>query len=316
MKTALTLMLSIMITMCTIAQDAHFTQFYANPVYLNPAMVGLRKCPTVTMNYRNQWPGIKDAYTTYSTAYDQHAEKLQGGIGFNIMHDRAGSGRLMTTSASAAYAYEYQLSRKVTMRFGGKATYVNKSIDWNSLIFGDMIDARQGVIYGTQQEFGDPINFVDFSVGTMIYTDYVFGGFAVDHLTQPAEGLLNKYATHLPRKFTFHAGANIPLGTMWKKDRALSPNVLITRQNEFTQVNIGMYLRLQELVVGGWYRNNDSSIFLVGVETTKFKFAYSYDLTTSGMLSKSLGSHELSYTAYLPCKTKKKKMKVLFCPIF
>ncbi|MBL4703392.1 MAG: PorP/SprF family type IX secretion system membrane protein, partial [Flavobacteriales bacterium] len=220
MKITVIFILSIIFTLSSTAQDVYFTQFYANPVYLNPAMVGLRKCATVTLNYRNQWPGINDAYITYSTAYDQYAEKLQGGIGFNVFHDRAGSGRLMTTAASGAYAYEYQLTRKITMRLGGKVSFVNKAIDWSNLIFGDMIDARRGVIYNTQQNFGDPIYFIDFSAGTLIYTDYVFAGFVVDHLSEPAEGLLNKYATTLPRKFTFHAGANIPLGTMWKKDRA------------------------------------------------------------------------------------------------
>jgi len=317
MRSLLTIILSTILSLAVQAQDAHFTQFYSNPVYLNPAMVGIRKCGTVTMNYRNQWPGIKDAYTTFSSSYDQHADKLQGGIGFNLFHDRAGSGRLTTTSFSAAYAYEYQMSRDITIRLGGKATYVNKAIDWNRLIFGDMIDARQGIIYDTQQKFGEPVNFADFSAGALIYTDYGFAGFAVDHLTQPAEGLLNKYATALPRKFTFHAGANIPLGKMWKKDRSISPNILIAKQNEFTQVNLGLYLRLRELVVGGWYRNKDSFILLAGFETQKFKFAYSYDITTSGMLSQTLGSHELSYTAYLPCRSnKKKKMKVLFCPVF
>ena len=96
---------------------------------------------------------------------------------------------------------------------------MNKSIDWNRLIFGDMIDAREGVIYETQQSFGEPVNYFDFSAGAMIFTDYFFGGFVVDHLTEPAEGLLDRYATSLPRKYTFHAGANIPLGKMWKKDR-------------------------------------------------------------------------------------------------
>lgn len=316
MKLVLLAILPLLISLSVVAQDAHFTQFYANPVYLNPAMAGLKKCPTVTLSYRNQWPGIKDAYTTYNTSFDQFSEKLQGGIGFNLFHDRAGSGRLMTTSASAVYSYEYQLTRDVTVRFGGKAAYVNKAIDWNRLVFGDMIDARMGIVYDTQQEFGDPVNFFDFSAGTMVYTDYIFAGFAVDHLTEPAEGLLNKYGTSLPRKYTFHAGGNIPLGTMWKKDMALSPNLLVSKQNEFTQINVGMYLRLRELVVGGWYRNKDSFILLAGVETSKFKFAYSYDVTTSGMLSQTLGSHELSYTAYLPCRNKKKKAKILFCPVF
>ena len=32
------------------AQDPSFTQFYANPLYLNPAMAGSANCPRVSMN--------------------------------------------------------------------------------------------------------------------------------------------------------------------------------------------------------------------------------------------------------------------------
>jgi len=316
MKSLITVLLSVLIALSSTGQDAHFTQFYANPVYLNPALAGLRGCPTVTMNYRNQWPGIKDAYTTYSTSFDKYSEKLKGGVGVNVFHDRSGGGRLMTTAASAVYAYQYQISKKITIKLGGKATYVNKSIDWNRLVFGDMIDAREGIVYGTQQQFGEPVHYADFSAGALLYTDYFFGGFAVDHLTEPAEGLLNRYATSLPRKYTFHAGANIPLGKMRKMNRAISPNIMITKQNEFTQVNVGMYLRLRELVVGTWYRNKDSFILLAGIETSKFKFAYSYDVTTSGILQQSMGSHELSYSIFIPCSNKKKKFRTLHCPMF
>ncbi|MBT4776564.1 MAG: PorP/SprF family type IX secretion system membrane protein, partial [Crocinitomicaceae bacterium] len=147
MKSLITVLLSVLIALSSTGQDAHFTQFYANPVYLNPALAGLRGCPTVTMNYRNQWPGIKDAYTTYSTSFDKYSEKLKGGVGVNVFHDRSGGGRLMTTAASAVYAYQYQISKKITIKLGGKATYVNKSIDWNRLVFGDMIDAREGIVY-------------------------------------------------------------------------------------------------------------------------------------------------------------------------
>ena len=37
------------------AQDPEFTQFYANPLYLNPALTGVERCPRVILNYRNQY---------------------------------------------------------------------------------------------------------------------------------------------------------------------------------------------------------------------------------------------------------------------
>jgi hypothetical protein len=32
------------------AQDVHFSQFYANPVYLNPAFAGANVCPRIVTN--------------------------------------------------------------------------------------------------------------------------------------------------------------------------------------------------------------------------------------------------------------------------
>ena len=52
------------------AQDPAFSQFYANPIYLNPAFAGASPggCPRTTLNYRDQWPGIGRTYVTYSVS--------------------------------------------------------------------------------------------------------------------------------------------------------------------------------------------------------------------------------------------------------
>ena len=61
------------------AQDPEFTQFYANPIYLNPAFAGTNICPRVNLNWRNQWPGVSGTFITYSASFDQHSEAIHGG---------------------------------------------------------------------------------------------------------------------------------------------------------------------------------------------------------------------------------------------
>ncbi|MEJ6795542.1 MAG: PorP/SprF family type IX secretion system membrane protein, partial [Flavobacteriales bacterium] len=82
------------------AQDPQFTQFYANPLYLNPAFAGTARCPRLVMAYRNQWPSLSGSYVTTSASYDQHVPTISGGLGVIVMNDQAGRGTLRTTSVA------------------------------------------------------------------------------------------------------------------------------------------------------------------------------------------------------------------------
>ncbi|MDG2344269.1 MAG: type IX secretion system membrane protein PorP/SprF, partial [Flavobacteriales bacterium] len=70
------------------AQDPVFTQFYSNPVYLNPAFSGSNKCPRLVSNYRDQWPGFSGNFITTAVAYDQSFDALKGGFGLVILSDQ------------------------------------------------------------------------------------------------------------------------------------------------------------------------------------------------------------------------------------
>ena len=131
------------------SQDPEFTQFYANPIYLNPAMAGTHGCPRLNFNHRNQWPTISGAFITNSVSYDQFVNVLQGGIALMVTNDMAGQNTINWTTVNLAYSYHLQVSRKFTMFFGGQATWNQKFLDWSKLTFGDQIDPRRGFIYQT-----------------------------------------------------------------------------------------------------------------------------------------------------------------------
>ena len=69
-------------------QDPGFSQFYSNPLYLNPAFTGTTELPRTTLNYRNQWPQKGATYTTYSLSFDRLSKKLNTGFGFLVLHDK------------------------------------------------------------------------------------------------------------------------------------------------------------------------------------------------------------------------------------
>ena len=213
----------------TRAQDPQFTQFYANPLYLNPAFAGTARCPRVALNYRNQWPALTGTFVTTSASYDQHVDAILGGLGILVTHDQAGKGTLNTTTVSGIYSHQLAISRKFSMKFGVQATYFQKSLDWSKLTFGDQIDPRRGFIYTTNDvPRGGSIGNADFSAGVLGYTDIFFVGAAVHHLTQPNESLIVG-TSRLPMKITGHAGASIPLGMKGKYGEAktrIAPNII------------------------------------------------------------------------------------------
>lgn len=295
------------------AQDPQFSQFYSNPLYLNPAFAGTARCPRICMNYRNQWPNLSGTYVTYSAAYDMHINALAGGIGVLVTTDDQARGTLKTTNFSLVYSYLAQINRQFAIKFGIQGTYLQKSLDKTKLNFGDMIDPRRGFVWNTNEAVPSQTKRnVDFSAGVLGYSKNYFFGFAAHHINQPDEGLLG--SSRLPAKFTGHAGAIIPL----EKGNAsyLSPNILFQAQQKFQQLNIGLYYVKGSFVAGLWYRNADAVIALVGVQNANFKFGYSYDVTVSKLSGNTAGSHEISLQIQFECKSKIKKYRTISCPSF
>jgi type IX secretion system PorP/SprF family membrane protein len=300
------------------AQDPEFTQFYANPLYLNPAFAGTAMCPRVVMNYRNQWPALSGTFVTTSASYDQHVESLYGGLGLLVTNDKAGEGTLTTTNISGIYSYQLALSRSFSIKAGFQATYFQKTLDWDKLTFGDMIDERRGFVYQSQdQARGGSSSNVDFSAGVLGFSKQFFAGVAVHHITQPDETLING-ASPLPMKITGHAGAVIPMsnGRYSENDASISPNIIYQQQGNFQQLNMGLYVTKGPIVGGVWYRNKDAFIVLLGFQTKVAKFGYSYDVTVSKLTNATAGSHEVSFALQFPCKKRRPKFRTISCPSF
>lgn len=306
------------------AQDPEFSQFYAAPLYTNPAMAGTGQgCGgRITMNYRNQWPSLPGQFQTFAAGFDRHVDKLAGGIGFLVTSDRAGQGLLTTNTFSAMYSYHLQVNRQLALRFGVQAGVVQKSIDFSKLTFSDMIDSRSGFKYNTNEPL--PANtkfFPNFSTGVLAYTDMFYGGVAVHNLIEPNQSFYNSSGpgTTLPRRFTAHGGVNIPIGGR-SSDFTISPNILFMLQKQFTQVNFGLYINKSSFVTGLWYRqtrpNSDALMVLVGFKQGAFRFGYSYDITVSDARVAARGSHELSMSIDLKCRQGGRTIKKLVCPDF
>lgn len=290
------------------AQDPQFSQFYANPLYLNPALAGSTECGRINLNYRNQWPAMGNAFITYSASYDQFIPGINSGFGFLAMSDRQGDGSLVRTGISGFYSYKLKVSDPIIISFGVEGSYYMEKLDWDNLRFADQIDPTTGNVNPTSSEPRPPntnISTVDFSAGAVLfYNDQWFVGFAVDHLTQPNISFYDNSDNILPMRFTAHGAVSINLsqgmlGGPDPEDWVLQPAISYMQQESFHQLNFGLYVNKEPFVLGAYFRNNfqnpDAVVALVGLTWDRIRVGYSYDFTVSKLGGSTGGAHEITF---------------------
>lgn len=85
MAVALVTGIAIIITLATSvsaqAQDAEFSQFYAAPLHLNPAMIGFTTSRALRQILEANTPADGNTYTTAALSYDQHFANINSAIG-------------------------------------------------------------------------------------------------------------------------------------------------------------------------------------------------------------------------------------------
>lgn len=301
------------------AQDPQFSQFYANPLYLNPAFAGTGTYPRIVSNYRNQWPSSGNTFVTYNVSYDRYILGMKGAIGFQTLYDREVNGSINTVQSSFVYCYHTKVNDRLFFSSALQAGFIMKQFNTGNLIFPGMINQENGNINGSYAlpvESGQKI-FPDFSFGMVAQQDAVFFGFAVSHLTQPNQSILEgDQMGNLPMKYTLHIGAKTHefIRELFSKGFSLSPNAIYQQQGSFRQLNLGMYMVTNSLTFGTWYRNNlsvrpDAVIGMVGYATKYFQVGYSFDYVLSDLSLYSMGSHELSLVFYFDRNLRKRDFK-------
>ncbi len=299
------------------AQDPVFSQFYAAPLQLNPAFAGAAFAPRLSANYRNQWPGWPNAYASYAVSYEQWIDGFNSGVGLMLLGDDAGNGIYRSVHAAAAYSYQVQVAEKLFFRLGMEAGFIQSRINWNALIFGDQLNPLTGADDGS----GNPgqsgeipperftNNAFDASAGLLVFNSRFHAGVSLKHLNTPDASFLkinpNLY-TGIPLRLTIHGGMEIPIATNNKSKEGafLSPNVMFTRQGDFSQINGGLYAGFGKVFTGAWIRhtfgNADAAILLGGFRYGIMRIGYSYDVTLSALAGAGAGgAHEVSFALNL-----------------
>ncbi len=317
------------------AQDPQFTQFYASPLYLNPAYAGTTVQQRFNMVTRLQWPSLPQAFTTYAFSYDFNYGVLNSGFGLMAWTDKQGTVDLRTTGTSFTYAYRVTFAESWVLSAGVQFGVGFRSIDREKFLFGDQFDFATGVGQSNDPSLAtleSNISYFDFASGVLIYNNTgAWLGAAAYHMNEPNHSMLGDNS-RLPMKWHVHGGYQIPLYRgIFKRTRipTLTPGFLYKFQGEFSQLDLGANFWYNPIMVGLWYRGafstfekairaQDAVALMVGLRFKRLEVGYSYDVTVSSLGATSGGAHELSlqwqfaYDSPAP----RKKRQPIACPSF
>lgn len=313
----------LIITKQLYCQDVEFSQYYANPLYLNPAFAGSDNYARLALSYKTLLPSTYGSYNNYSASIDKYYDEVGGGLGFQIMNDRQSQGIINDLGFSLIYAYHTQLKKNWALSTGIRLGYNIKTLNGQNLIMPDMIDPVDG-ISGTSSEEGiyQQSMYFDFSAGLLTWFDNYYFGLSVDHLTKPQISLGSDDPGPIHRKYTIHGGMEIPLlNSIYREYITISPNIIYQQQGASSKINLGVYFNKKYLSTGMWIKTNtqfklNGIVVMLGYVSDYATFAYSYDVPFylggfDGIIS---GSHEVTFLYKFMYKRKRKKIKAIKCP--
>ena len=312
---------AMVLSTSAMAQDPHYTQYFASPLTLNPALTGLTQCDLrLAANYRNQWASVSsNPYITGTVSFDMATmkDKLNNGdaVGFGVLglFDRSGLGGLqnITVGVSAAYHKAFGIEKQHTLSFGVQGALVQKNIDFTKLKFEDQFDRMTGSTpYNTSENVGNSdLTYPDFNLGLMYsgrVSDHAtaYAGLSVYHLTQPVESFLNenhkihsRYTGYLGGSFDLNE--NIVLFASGLYQTQASAHEILAGAAVGFVLNPGHdeeFVKNTLLYLGGWYRYGDAVSPYIGFEWSKMKLGISYDVNVSSFnpATNGNGGYEIS----------------------
>jgi type IX secretion system PorP/SprF family membrane protein len=336
----------------TLAQDPHFSQFYAAPLQMNPAQTGVFSGEyRFIANYRTQNYAILGNQSYRSIAASFEGRRSVGrddyySLGVAVLRDQVGESKFSQSRAVFSGSYLKNLGgggRRGSGQFlvGGAQLGLGQwTYDWNNLWFSeqffvDDVNRQAFIDYGSSN--GESLDlmetdlFLEFNAGVLYYNvidennSFYLGG-AMHHLTEPNVSFLEDQAEKLHRRWVGQAGGELSL----TREMSLLPAVAVMGQGSSFMGIGGLSIRYnshdwREVAIraGLWGRIANQDVKGMGMdavvvsailEVERWQFGLSYDITTSDLSSanNSRGAFELSLIYVHPSK---ERFKVI-CPKF
>jgi type IX secretion system PorP/SprF family membrane protein len=305
------------------SQDPGFSQFFASPLTLNPALTGkFNGVLRVAGNYRNQWPDINNAFITSTVSLDapiltnKLPENDVWGIGGMLMTDKTASGILNSNYVSFSTAYHKSLDENGyhQLGVGFQATYANQNLQGTRLTFEDGLQLDGTFLPSPTEPINSEnptVHWFDAGLGVLYNAstngndNYYFGASAY-HLNRPKVSFLGVDTIYVPIRLTLHGGGYFPIAG---SPSTIYVSGLVNNQAGAREYVLGGAWAVAattdetspvNFYAGVWARitNNttDAIIPYVGLDYNDFSLGITYDVNVSSLqsASESRGGIEVS----------------------
>ncbi len=287
--------------------DPHFSQYYAHPLWLNPALTGVTDGEyRVSLNAKQQWGALSNSFLTGGASFDMAPVKNLA-FGAMVLNQSAGDigYNHLNAMVSAAYRIHFGGQGLNMINFGVQAGVLNKSFNPSKITLGSQYNPVTGYdpSLGISESFSSSNTLVpDVNVGVMYFDGNpdqkvnAFGGVMAGHITRPIDKFLGN-DVRMPIRYAAHGGARVKLNEQF----GLTPTALYMKQGNAREIAAGGYAEYMvnaetDLMFGANYRVDDSAIAFFGLHLKNMVFGLSYDFNTSSLnrVTGSRGGLELS----------------------
>jgi len=303
--------------------DYRFTQFYQNPLPVNPAFAGIEDFVDVKVGYRTQWAGF-DNSPTHLFASANMAFKLSGGnkyknrgvrlfeseaynsierdddfgyrkskrhgLGIYVMQNSDGG--FSNTGAFLNYAYHINLTNQLVWSVGAAFGYELNTFNPSgiSVLNPDMDATYQAYLNSDNQKSSMNVN-----LGTVIYHKQFYLGYSAISATKILLPGTSDAFNELPNPITH----NIQFGFHYRKWRygyLISPYLMVNlRPDQPVEVIGALRMRYHDKLWGGVQYTLLGSVGLSAgfYLTPNVALNYGYEFPTSKINRVTAGSHEI-----------------------
>lgn len=289
------------------AQDAHFSQYYASPIILNPAQTGVLTGSNIRVasQYRSQWGSLTPTYTVMSLAGERKINKNYGIGAYLLNDDGVKAFNTFNFVISGSYVISSLSQNDMLLSVGLQSGIMYKYIKKKNLVFdsqyinGDFnVDLPSGEAFEKFSRVMPDVNLgINYESTKNEARFNPYSSFAIMHCTYPKESFLENGNSRLPLRFIFIGGTKIK----YNNDLNFDPKLLLMKQSNNYEINIGLNTNYNfnsdvTLTGGVSYRMKDAAIVLLGCRYKNIIYRMSYDIVTSPLktFTKGRGGFEFS----------------------